>query len=154
MTIESRTAIETSAETCSADVVTYPSLAGAECPWPSLTRLWEHHPLYRLPDHPDMYVVSRWEDIRYVSSRRDIFTSDRGRSALLGTETDVMIGASTLVVTESDGDDHRRKRAIAFQAVKPGRLVEYEPMIASSTGSSNVARPNSSRPSPGHCRRT
>jgi cytochrome P450 len=90
----------------------------------------KRHPVYQLPDQPDLFAISRWEDIRYVSSHPEIFTSDRSRSALLGTDVDVMIGSSTLVVTETDGEEHKRKRAMAFQAVKPGRLVTYEPMIA------------------------
>jgi hypothetical protein len=58
-----------------------------------------------------------------VSNRRDIFTSDGGRSALPGTEVDAMIGAATLVVTESDGDA-MRPRVLRWTDHYIDRIIE------------------------------
>ena len=115
--------------TADATSIDYPSATGAECPWPAMARMRVDHPVYQLPDQPDMYVLSRWEDVRWASLHPELFTSDRSRSAINGSDVMIGTGSPKLVVTESEGADHKRKRTMAFQAVKPGRLKTYEPNI-------------------------
>ena len=56
------------------DLGSYTSGEVQRCPFPFLNRLLEEAPVYRDPG-TDMYIVSRYEDINYVNSHPEIFSS-------------------------------------------------------------------------------
>jgi len=109
-------------------LVTYPSIEGAEDPYPAIAHMEQTARAYQVPGQPDLFVVSRYDDIRYVTNHRETFTSDLIFTRFNGG-VEVMIGSANKVVTESDLDEHRRKRKICFPAVRPGRLKELEPEV-------------------------
>jgi cytochrome P450 len=102
----------------------YPSVERSECPWPTMRNLRESAPVTEMEGHPGVYLVSRYEDVKYVFSRPDLF-SNEARSWLNGKR-----GLTTAYhVTETDPPDHKRRREITISPLKPGRLASYEEMI-------------------------
>jgi cytochrome P450 len=104
--------------------VNYPSTDGAECPFP-LYAFWRvQAPVYQLPDRPDVYVVSRYEDVKNVARDPATFSSVGSRTRLNGFG---FVGESTpgLTIVESDPPDHRAKHDLAFDALKPGRIRDH-----------------------------
>jgi cytochrome P450 len=102
----------------------YPSTDGAECPFP-LYRYWrEEAPVYRLPDRPDVYVVSRYEDVKQVARDPATFSSVGSRTRLNGFG---FVGEPThgKAIVESDPPGHKAKHDLAFDALKPGRIKEH-----------------------------
>jgi cytochrome P450 len=59
----------------------YPSIEGAESPWEYLDYLLDREPVMELPGRPNHFVISRYDDVRFVLSHPEIFTS-KGRALL------------------------------------------------------------------------
>jgi cytochrome P450 len=109
--------------------VNYPGPAGAECPWPLLAKLRDEAPVYELPAHPGVFLVTSYRDIRTMLGDPDRFSSDAVRSGLGGFN---LAGSSDLqgrTMNETDDPAHAAKRRLAFAPLKPGRLKSYEPLI-------------------------
>jgi cytochrome P450 len=107
----------------------YPSMEGAECPYPFYDTWRKEAPVHALPDRPNIFVLSRYEDVKYVVSHPEIFSSVGSRSGLNGFGN---VGEPTMggrVMIESDPPFHKAKRDLAFKPLKPGRLKGYEDMI-------------------------
>lgn len=104
--------------------VDYPSVEGAECPF-AVYELWRREaPVYRIPERPDVYVVSRYEDVVAVARDAATFSSVRSRTGLNGFG---FMGESTSGdnLVESDPPVHDLKHRLAFMALKPGRIREH-----------------------------
>jgi cytochrome P450 len=111
-------------------VVIYPSVEGAESPWEFLDHVREHAPVYQLPDRPNLFVVTRYEDVRRAFSEPELFSSTGTRSALYGF--DPILGTApeeSRLMTEFDPPKLKLKRDLGFVALKPGQLKSYEPLI-------------------------
>ena len=107
----------------------YPGVEAAECPYPYYDTWREQAPVHALADRPNIYVVSRYADVKYVVSRPEAFSSVGSRSGLNGFGN---VGEPTMggrVMIESDPPHHKAKRDLAFKPLKPGRLKAYEPRI-------------------------
>jgi cytochrome P450 len=110
----------------------YPSPTGLEEPWTVFERLRRDAPVYRLPDRLNVFVVSRYDDVRRVLTDPATFTSSGSRRGPDGS--DLLLGnapaspAATPIV-ESDPPYHKPKRQLGFAAFKPVRIKGYEGMI-------------------------
>jgi hypothetical protein len=108
----------------------YPSIEGAQCPWPFLDHLLGEEPVYQIPDRPDLYVVTRHEDVREVFRNPEVFSSFNSRSGLNGQG--LLLGGDSSagkLMIETDPPLHRAKRQIGFAPLQPRRLKRYEPKI-------------------------
>lgn len=61
--------------TVPAQSAVFPSVEVAKCPFPFLDAVREETPVYEVPTRPGEYVVSRYEDIRYVLKHPELFSS-------------------------------------------------------------------------------
>ena len=106
----------------------YPSREGAECPFGVYGWWRSEAPVYRIPERPDVYVVSRYEDVRDVARNPQLFSSSGSRTGLngFGFAGEQTGGRSML---ETDPPGHRAKRELAFGPLKPGAIASYEPWI-------------------------
>jgi cytochrome P450 len=104
--------------------IDYPSTEGAECPFPVYEYWRAEAPVYRLPDRPDVYVISRDEDVRKVARDPLTFSSVGSRVRLNGFG---YVGKPTTgdTIVESDPPAHKAKHDLAFKALKPGRIKEH-----------------------------
>jgi cytochrome P450 len=112
------------------EMVAYPSVEGAESPWEFLDYLRDNAPVHQIPDRPNLFVVTRYEDARRVFSEPQRFSSTGTRAALYGF--DPMLGTApgeSRLMTEFDPPALKPKRDLGFAALKPGKLRAYEPMI-------------------------
>jgi cytochrome P450 len=105
-------------------------MEGAECPWPVFEYLRREAPVYQLPDRPNIYVITRYEDVRYVFATPEIFSSFNSRDGLLGF--DILLSTSSSGgkgMIQTDAPDHKPKRALGFAALRPARLKAFDPLI-------------------------
>ena len=112
--------------------IVYPSPAVCRCPYAAFALLREHDPVHKVPGREE-YVVSRHEDIASVMRRPETFSN------LVFVIEDGAVRSATLEdaarndrvgpIFSSDPPSHTRKRRIAFEYFKPGRLAAYEPLI-------------------------
>lgn len=105
------------------------------CPFPFLTRLLEEAPVYRDPG-TGMFIVSRYDDINYVNSHPEIFSS----------RTPIMINRETSVSEEvrrryaergwpeehvlafADPPEHGLHRALVDKVFTPSYVKKLEPV--------------------------
>jgi cytochrome P450 len=113
----------------SEEELTYPGPAGSEDPWPLLERLRAESPVFELPYRPGAYVVTRYEDVRFILGHPELFSSSSVRSQLSGFAIIDDPTTPDRAMNECDDPEHVGKRRIAFAPLKPGRLKTYEPMI-------------------------
>lgn len=111
-------------------VIDYPSTErGSGCPYPVYDHWRREAPVYRLPDRPDVHVVSRYEDVVHVARHPETFSSAASRSGLNGFDFVGDAAERRPSMMESDPPEHRARRDLVFGAVKPGRLREHAPWI-------------------------
>ena len=104
--------------------IDYPSVEGAESPF-AVYEWWRREaPVYRIPERPDVYVVSRYEDVVAVARDPATFSSVRSRTGLNGFGF-MGESASGHNLVESDPPAHDLKHRIVFDALKPGRIREH-----------------------------
>lgn len=111
--------------------VNYPSVEGAEYPWPLFRRMRDECPVFRYRDRPNLYAVTRYDDVKFVLSHPEIFSSFNSRDGLNGG--DAFLGQPStggLVMNQSDGVVHRRARDLAALPFHPTKVRAYEPVIA------------------------
>ena len=100
---------------------TYPSIDGAQDPYPFYAYLRTEAPVYQEPG-TNRYLLSRREHILHVLGNPQLFSSV---DKVLGVKTQVpgsaMIGL--------DPPEHKPARDIGFLPFKPGRLRSHEVMI-------------------------
>ena len=109
--------------------ITYPSREGAECPYPLFTQWREQAPVHEVPDRPGMFVVSRYEDVRFVARHPELFSSVGSRSRLNPFGNVGEQSMADLVTIETDPPDHKRKRSLSYGTIAPGKLKAKAPMI-------------------------
>jgi cytochrome P450 len=104
--------------------VDYPSVEGAESPFGVYDHWRREAPVYRIPDRPDVYVVSRYADVLAVARDPVTFSSVRSRTGLNGFG---FMGEATSGenLVESDPPVHDLKHKLTFTALKPGRIKEH-----------------------------
>ncbi len=107
----------------------YPGISGAECPWPLLAHRRTQEPVGTLPGFPNVFVVTKHEDIKFIYRRTDLFSSDRVRAEFAGYSMIYEPTADSTTMAECDPPEHTAKRELAAVAVKPGRLRRFEPVI-------------------------
>jgi cytochrome P450 len=112
----------------------YPTDELVECPYAVYRELREHAPVYQLANGD--YAVVRWDDIVYVLSHPELFSS-----RILDDNPGWAEAAGYHGQATTDGDDdpwpvsfsdppaHHRKRALILPMVSHQRLRDYEPMI-------------------------
>lgn len=94
-----------------------------EDPWDFYAWLRDEEPLF-WDRNNEMWAVSRYDDIMWVSRRTDLFCSGQGVIPKLGLDIwpdDAMIN--------KDGDEHTCRRALVSKALTPRRVEELEPRI-------------------------
>ncbi len=104
--------------------VDYPSVEGAESPFAVYDHWRRDAPVYRIPDRPDVYVVSRYADVLAVARDPVTFSSVGSRTALNGFGF-LGEGTSGHNLVESDPPIHDLKHRLVFTALKPGRIREH-----------------------------
>lgn len=110
--------------------VTYPGPRGYECPYPVFEYLRREAPVYQIPDRPNIFIVSRYEDVREVYGNATVFSSHRVRSSLNGFEALLGdVGVDAVPMVDVDPPHLKPKRDLAFVALKPARLARFEPLI-------------------------
>jgi cytochrome P450 len=108
----------------------YPSLEGSENPFEFLGYLREHQPVFQLPDRPNIYLMTRYEDVRRAIADWKTFSNTQARSGLSG----IWFGggpSDATMINELDPPLHRPQRGIAQAPVAPGRLRTYVDRITS-----------------------
>jgi cytochrome P450 len=118
-----------SSEPLQPTLTSYPSPGGFEPAEPFLAHLREHAPVYELPDRQNVFLVTRYDDARYVLSRPELFLNRWSRRSLNGA--DILFGprAEVASISEVDGADHQRMRRHAYTPITPGRLKAAVPLI-------------------------
>jgi cytochrome P450 len=111
--------------------IVYPSDEVCPNPYGHFKALREQAPVHKVPGR-DEFLVSRHADVVDVMRRPDVFSNlvfviEDGvvRTARLEDVRPDRVGP----IFSSDPPAHTKKRRIAFEFVKPGRLASYEPMI-------------------------
>lgn len=100
--------------------ITYPSLDGAEDPYPQYDWLREQAPVYQRPGTTD-YLVTRYADVAAVAKDPATFSSVGSRSRYNPfSETGNRV--ETLSLIEADPPDHREKRNFCGPMFKPRQL--------------------------------
>jgi cytochrome P450 len=115
--------------------VTYPSPGLCRDPYPYFAELRRGPRVVKVPGR-DEYLVSRHADVVAVMKQPETFSN------LVFVIEDGSVRAATLAdvrpdrvgpIFSADPPAHTHKRKLAFEHFKPGRLPEYEPMIAAAT---------------------
>ncbi len=110
-------------------IAEYPSVELAECPFPFYDRLRREAPVYQLPDRPDLYFITRYEDVRAVLGDPTSFSSQHHLRDFIGFELLIGTQAGPPPMIDADEPLHKELRTMAVGPLKPARLKSYEPMI-------------------------
>ncbi|MEE4596038.1 cytochrome P450 [Streptomyces sp. DSM 41524] len=107
--------------------INYPSLEGAENPYPLYGWLREEAPVYQNPGTTD-FLVTRYEDVTAVARDYETFSSVGSRS-LYNPFNETGDGKATESLIEADPPGHRVKRDFCGNAFKPRQLSRRRGMI-------------------------
>jgi cytochrome P450 len=108
--------------------INYPSLEGAENPYPQYDWLQAEAPVYQIPGTQD-FLVTRYADVATIAKDPATFSSVGSRTLYNPfSETGDRVETSSLI--EADPPDHREKRDFCSNAFKPRQLRAREGMIA------------------------
>lgn len=109
--------------------VAYPSVEGAECPYPFYDWARINQPVYQIPGQ-SYFFVTRYKDLVEVAANPDRFSSV-GRA--LGSEPTcprtTASGIRVSAMVESDPPEHRIHRRLAAELLTPKALSSYRPMV-------------------------
>jgi cytochrome P450 len=107
----------------------YPSVQAAECPFELYDWLRSDEPVFQLPAFPNMYFLTRYEDVRAILGDPASFTSQHHLRDFIGFE--LLIGREDGPPPMIDADEplHKELRTMASSALKPVRVKSYEPII-------------------------
>jgi cytochrome P450 len=110
-----------------------PSAEVSECPYPFYKSLRAEAPVYKYPGRNE-YLVSRHEDIAYVSKHPELFSNAAladeeryGRILGKGASEETPDTPSNMFFT--DPPEHKRKRHLVFPMFSVDRLASYEPLV-------------------------
>jgi cytochrome P450 len=99
----------------------YPALEHAECPFPLFSHLRGEHPVYEVPGREGEFLVTRHEDLTYVTSHPELFSSTPHNVPWSPGWSETMIA--------QDPPDHTATRKIAQRSFTPAKVRSYEPVI-------------------------
>jgi len=108
----------------------WPSPELSECPFPYYDQLREEAPVFKYPDRNE-YLVSKWEDIVYVSQHPEIFSStitqtddpNFFRAVSADRENRLNTGMFTpFSMAHSDPPEHKQKRLVGLKAISHTKL--------------------------------
>jgi cytochrome P450 len=110
--------------------ISYPSVKGAECPYPLYEKWRSVEPVRPVDGHPDWFTVSRYADCLYVLRHPEIYSSVGSRSRMASIDANLgdrrVEGVSMI---DSDPPHHRDARSLCTRMFTPRRLRTYEPVI-------------------------
>lgn len=112
------TAIDT--PTAEGDAPVYPSWEHAEDPFPLLSQLREERPIYKVSGREE-FLVTRHDDLTYITSHYDIFSS-------VPPDIPWSPGWSETMIAH-DPPEHTPVRKIAQRSFTPAKIKSYEPMV-------------------------
>jgi cytochrome P450 len=98
----------------------YPSLEFLADPYPMHRYLRAEAPVYKVPDRNE-YVISRHHDVQSVLADTETFSSTWHRQPEKPNRPYDML--------ETDPPDHKAKRALLYECLKPARLRQHLPAI-------------------------
>jgi cytochrome P450 len=114
----------------------WPSPEVSECPFPFYDALRESGGVYHHEGHNE-YLVSRWEDIAYVTEHPELFKQAGAElfgdvpevrpQMFYGDQTDQRYTPQSMA--GSDPPEHRIKRLLGLRMVARERLRAYEPQV-------------------------
>jgi len=90
-------------------------------PYPTFAALREHHPVHYSPER-DLWVVSRYEDVRRILLDAETFASGRG------TVPTGFVAAKPMLITQ-DPPYHTRLRGAVHTAFTPRRMAKLDAFI-------------------------
>ncbi len=111
-----------------------------QCPYDAYRQLRDDAPVYNIPG-TDMYVVSRYEDVRAVLMDPQRFPSSAAEGQFRASAGDIERAAKVAARFEEKGwvpaptlngrDDpnHKQMRAMFNQAFKPSKIKEIDPQV-------------------------
>jgi cytochrome P450 len=110
----------------------FPSREMNQCPYPFFAAVRAECPVMKVKGQ-DHYVVSRHEDIVYVTRHPEIFSNKHSvftpEGHLRAATLEDLEEDRPWAIATSDPPQHTRKRKITHEILKPGRLPQYEQMI-------------------------
>lgn len=112
-----------------------------QCPYEAYKTLRDEAPVYKQPGTDNMFVVTRYDDVREVltnparfpsaapdmSSRAAPADMERGRKVIARFEEKGWLPAPTLA--GRDDPNHKQMRAMFNEAFKPSRIKEIDPLV-------------------------
>ena len=107
--------------------ITYPSLDGAECPYPQYEHLLREAPVYRVPGSND-FLVTAHALVSQAAKDWRTFSSAGSRSEH-NPFNETGSGKTTHSLIETDPPAHRAVRDLCAQAFKPSMLTARVPRI-------------------------
>ena len=111
-----------------------------QCPYDAYKTLRDDAPVYHIPG-TDMYVVSRYDDVRAVLMNPELFYSSAAESGFRASTGDMERAQKVAARFEEKGwlpaptlngrDDpnHKQMRAMFNQAFKPSKIKEIDPLV-------------------------
>ena len=114
----------------------YPSEEVAACPFPHYAAMRAHAPVYKVPGRNE-YVVMRRSDIHEVLRHPEIFSNRsfviNGGIMRTATLADAADADRVATFQSSDPPQHTRKRRMAFEHFKPGKLQVHQSAVLEQT---------------------
>jgi cytochrome P450 len=107
--------------------INYPSLEGAECPYPQYAWLRRNQAVYRVPGTNDFLVTSYAEATR-VARDWKVFSSVGSRTAY-NPFSETGMSQETQSLVEADPPSHKDKRSLCAEAFRPKQLAAQVPTI-------------------------
>ncbi|MEM8917729.1 MAG: cytochrome P450 [Pseudomonadota bacterium] len=112
-----------------------------QCPYEAYKTLRNEAPVYKQPGTDNMFVVTRYDDVREVltnparfpsaapdmSSRASPADMERGRKVVARFEEKGWLPAPTLA--GRDDPNHKQMRAMFNEAFKPSRIKQIDPLV-------------------------
>jgi cytochrome P450 len=94
-------------------------------PFPAYAWLRRHAPVYRNPE-TGWWAISRYDDVRFVSSRPELFTSTRG---IMIPESGGVNPDQLGLLIFKDPPVHRSLRKLVIDSFTPARIAALEPRL-------------------------
>jgi cytochrome P450 len=98
----------------------YPSWEHSECPFPLFAQLRDERPVHRVPGR-DEFLVTRHEDLTYVTSHPELFSSTPDGVPWSPGWSETMIA--------QDPPEHTNVRKVIQRSFTPGKVKSWEPMV-------------------------
>lgn len=97
-------------------------------PYPFYRALRDESPVHWAPE-AGAWIVSRYEDVRFVLKHADCFSSDAMGGVLTGTPDRIRTGEPTRVIILMDPPQHAAMRNTVSRGFTPRRIAMLEPRV-------------------------